>query len=1205
MSLFIHSICALSAPIIFFLICLTSYKASSHSPENVVLCEVTPFAVADPLTVVSPAGNTINSAPALIFDITKNSTSSQSVIIRNDQSAAVTVSEIALAGTHPTAFIISDRPTTPFSLAPGATATVEVAFSPNGTVGTLSAQLQFATNTNFNLSMGLYGLSTKGLEGNNEPSLNAIVQTLGYDINVGGTQLILPTTPAPIGDEVLVALFQKAEAGPVTIQPVARYSPSEPLAYGYYLPNGDNAATEEVAVIAGDQGQALNPTLAEGNQTFDPGSQAFGLYADVTSYAAQKTFTEDAHNTGPLSHAVRTYPVKNRAGAPIADAYLVCMEPASNGDYQDYVFLLTNVKPAGTETGLINNVQVATGKPYAVATLQEGVTQYIDRSYTITSVPEPLAGASFIQTANDDKNSPSNPLLTFTLSQAATLYVAYDPRTTTLPAWLSDWKKEDVALGTTDPGTSTFDLYSKSFAAGSVTLGGALASPAAGSQMSYLVIALPAETPTEESALLRINSGGETITYGDETFRADAYFVGNGKSYTNANIGDIAGTTQDDLYRSERSTTQSLGSFGYAIPVTNGTYTIRLHFAEIYFGATGGGPGGAGKRVFSVNLESSPILTDLDINREVGSMTAVVKTFTATVEDQELNLNFTASVDQPKLSALEVFGQGTLINEPTDPCAWNGLANSSLSKVEAQSAKVNGKLYVLAGFLAGLKITGATEIYNPATNQWSTGAPMPTPVTHMGAAVIGDEIWIVAGFVGNHPGVATDKVQIYNTVTNTWRSGPALPNPRGSGAAVYNDGQLHFFGGLLPDRKTDVGEHYVLDINNITAGWQAAAPMPNPRNHLSGASVGGLVYAIGGQYGHDAGVSDQKFLDAYDPATDTWIRKADLPSARSHFEPGTMVHNGKIIIVGGRRGGSFFFDDITEYDPQTDTWTERCPLPAKLLAPAAKVFDNQLIVANGGENGTCCPLKTTRWLPIEPEMSQPNPVSIALEAEDATLNGAKTASNQAGFSGTGFVDYLNPTNDFIEWTVNVPTAGEYTLTFTYALQQGNRPLAIAVNSEAVASTLSFPATGSWTQWEKATVTATLIAGPNLIRATATGQSGANVDYLIVSSIATSMARTVSGIAKNPMIMSEATPSSLQLYPNPAEATITVTAQRLLPDVPARITITDAGGKRVMNQVVKTSSVTGSFTLKTDHLPAGIYVVKVQQGNTASVMKMIK
>ncbi len=468
-------------------------------------------------------------------------------------------------------------------------------------------------------------------------------------------------------------------------------------------------------------------------------------------------------------------------------------------------------------------------------------------------------------------------------------------------------------------------------------------------------------------ALLRINCGGPTITYGDSIFIADDFFSGNGKMYANNSISDILETTQDAIYKTERSTLASLQSFTYSFPVTNGAYSINLHFAEIYFGATGGGAGGINKRVFDVTLEGETILDDFDINAETGSMTAIIQTFTANVTDGSIDLTFTASIDQPKISAIEIYGEGSLTEDPA-ACSWSMLASSSLSKVEAQSVKVNDKLYVLAGFLSGLQITGATEIYDPATDSWSTGAPMPTPVTHMGAVAVGDEIWILAGFVGNHPGVATNLVQIYNTVTDTWSEGPALPNSRGSGAGAYTDGKVHFFGGLLPNRMTDVGEHFVMDVNDQAAGWQAAAPLPEPRNHLGGAAVNGIIYAIGGQFGHDGGVDDQRFLHAYDPANDTWTQLADLPDDRSHFEPGTIVHNDKIIIVGGRRGG-FFFDDVTEYDPATDTWSERCELPSNLLAPAAKVFGSQLIVANGGENGTCCPQSETLSIPIEPEIS--------------------------------------------------------------------------------------------------------------------------------------------------------------------------------------------------------------------------------------------
>ncbi|MGC1515745.1 MAG: malectin domain-containing carbohydrate-binding protein, partial [Maribacter sp.] len=371
--------------------------------------------------------------------------------------------------------------------------------------------------------------------------------------------------------------------------------------------------------------------------------------------------------------------------------------------------------------------------------------------------------------------------------------------------------------------------------------------------------------------LTRINAGGDQETFEGVTFYADRYAEGNGKAYANNAITTIQNTDFDAIYKSERSTINDSGTFSYRIPVTDGAYTVKLHFAEIYWGATNGGANGTGKRVFDVVLEDESILSDYDINAEVGTMTATIKVFDTRVTDGELTLDFSASVNQPKVAAIEVFGDGKILEDAT-PCSFTDLADSSLRRLESQSADVKGKIYVFAGFLPGLKITAKTEIYDPVSNSWALGAPMPTPVTHMGLAVVNDEVWILAGFIGNHPGVATEKVQIYNTQSNTWREGPALPNRRGSGAASFYNGKIHFFGGLMPDRKTDVGEHFVFDPNNPNLGWQALAPLPNPRNHLSAATVDGLIYAIGGQYGHDAGVNDQKFLHAFDPMTNAWVR---------------------------------------------------------------------------------------------------------------------------------------------------------------------------------------------------------------------------------------------------------------------------------------------------------------------------------------------
>jgi hypothetical protein len=127
-------------------------------------------------------------------------------------------------------------------------------------------------------------------------------------------------------------------------------------------------------------------------------------------------------------------------------------------------------------------------------------------------------------------------------------------------------------------------------------------------------------------------------------------------------------------------------------------------------------------------------------------------------------------------------------------------------------------------------------------------------------------------------------------------------------------------------------------------------------------------------------------------------------------------------------------------------------------------------------------------------------VTTVYEAEAATLSGALVAADKTGFTGTGYADYQNPSGDFVEWTANVATAGNYTLGFRYAnASSGTRPLAITINGALAQPSLAFPNTGTvWTSWNTVTFSAALAEGPKRIRATATGSSGANIDHLFIA-----------------------------------------------------------------------------------------------------------
>ncbi len=125
----------------------------------------------------------------------------------------------------------------------------------------------------------------------------------------------------------------------------------------------------------------------------------------------------------------------------------------------------------------------------------------------------------------------------------------------------------------------------------------------------------------------------------------------------------------------------------------------------------------------------------------------------------------------------------------------------------------------------------------------------------------------------------------------------------------------------------------------------------------------------------------------------------------------------------------------------------------------------------------------------------------AFEAEDATLSGPVVDNSQPGYTGTGFADYVNASNDYVEWSVDAGDGGDYDLNFRYALQSGDRPLEIQVNGQVIDSSLSFPSTGAWSTWDYVTIPmVTLQAGINSIRATATGSSGPNMDHLLLTGL---------------------------------------------------------------------------------------------------------
>ncbi|GAB4118708.1 MAG: hypothetical protein Tsb0027_12300 [Wenzhouxiangellaceae bacterium] len=334
----------------------------------------------------------------------------ESIVVSNTGTADLDLTSVTLAGADAADFVISADPA-PVTLLPGEQATIEVQFVPRaGVTGSLNALLQINSSDadEPTLAVDLFGLSAQGLEGGGEPPLQNVVDTLGFAIDVGGSTLSIGGDPNPIGDEVPVSLFRKSAGdSPVSIEPVARYSPDWVLPFGWYQPNGSAPILNQVGELSGSanppEHQTLFPAQISGSMSFDPGAAVFGLYTTSPSHTA---YTEDALNTGAgiEPHSARVYPLVDRSGNAIPNSFLVAFEEASNTDYQDYVFVIRNVlpaQPAGSGCAPISPLdcpQVAVNLPYSLSWDGDegGVGDSTDVGTGLTMIDPPSNGTGYI-----------------------------------------------------------------------------------------------------------------------------------------------------------------------------------------------------------------------------------------------------------------------------------------------------------------------------------------------------------------------------------------------------------------------------------------------------------------------------------------------------------------------------------------------------------------------------------------------------------------------------------------------------------------------------------------------------------------------------------------------------------------------------------------------------------------------------------------
>lgn len=290
----------------------------------------------------------------------------KTLTVRNTSAQALDVT-LALSGPDATKLAIIAPSGGSANIAPGAELTVGLRLlTDNAALGPAPAQDDGATVLNAELSVSgggfavtvrQYALILTYVE--LEPTFGQIMRAFpGYSSNLPdwlpddanpnpGSPLpgVVPDT-----DEVNAPAFERLDPSqPVTLQPLARFSPPGTMPFGCYSPGNVNARTT-VATMAeqddphtNDKSRLLDPPLLSGSTSFEPADAKFGIWMLPAGVGLLTSADTDGFDG---QHRIRAFTLRDAAGAVIPGSFLLGGEEAGNGDYQDYVFVLGNVKPA-------------------------------------------------------------------------------------------------------------------------------------------------------------------------------------------------------------------------------------------------------------------------------------------------------------------------------------------------------------------------------------------------------------------------------------------------------------------------------------------------------------------------------------------------------------------------------------------------------------------------------------------------------------------------------------------------------------------------------------------------------------------------------------------------------------------------------------------------------------------------------------------
>ncbi|MBS0589143.1 MAG: hypothetical protein JSR65_00720, partial [Proteobacteria bacterium] len=386
-----------------------------------------------------------------------------------------------------------------------------------------------------------------------------------------------------------------------------------------------------------------------------------------------------------------------------------------------------------------------------------------------------------------------------------------------------------------------------------------------------------------------------------------------------------------------------------------------------------------------------------------------------------------------------VAGGGTTTAELYDPASntWSPAGTLAVARVYHTATLLpSGKVLIAGGGTSAFAPLASAELYDPASNTWSSVPSLTSArLQHTATLLPSGKVLVVGGYNscnGNAGCVFLASAELYDSASNAWTTGGGLATPRaGHTASLLPSGQVLIAGGttstnlncdnyganctVLADSELydPTGNDFSPTASLITqrtghtaivltsgdvlavgglgssansstlASAEIYGPASNVFNVTANAGANGsitpaaaivhagshVVFAVSPALGYHASVTGNACAVAQSSGTiwvsngitanctvtasfatnafaGTWAATGSLANARQ-LHTATLLPSGKVLVVGGADTAMLASAEL--YDPASGSWSAAAtPIAARALHTATLLPSGKVLVVGGG-----------------------------------------------------------------------------------------------------------------------------------------------------------------------------------------------------------------------------------------------------------------